>query len=484
MSMNRKQRRANKKPQRSAVDYYKAGNTAVKQRNYQNAFGLYVEAVERDPRNHRYILQLCSLLKNISFQKFNDKAKKVILKCLMTEKIEYQGLAQAWFSILLCDPTMGPFHDVMNGKKLDHKKLIPCLKDPYQIQGLQRLICLNPAFESALKLIKHDIHQGGHYPKPFVKALEIYCEQTEYVFCSQPEEKQLYPIDPDIETLSVPQGQISKTVRDQYEANPYPRWTSCDVWPAQHDPHKKPYNHLIAGCGTGYATCLTAIHSPQAQITAIDLSLTSLSYAKRKAEELGLSNIQFYQADILNLKKLDKKFAVIECSGVLHHMHDPEQGWQCLLEKLNPDGKMHIGLYSEIGRYDVIAARQLIAEKEFKPTHADIIAARQEIMTLPPDHPASGVTQRHDFYSTSSCRDLIFHVQEHCYTLEKLAQTLDKLNLVFEKFSFVNDFAEMAYRKKFPDDASMTNLENWAQFEKENPRTFRGMYQFWCSKKS
>jgi 2-polyprenyl-3-methyl-5-hydroxy-6-metoxy-1,4-benzoquinol methylase len=56
---------------------------------------------------------------------------------------------------------------------------------------------------------------------------------------------------------------------------------------------------------------------------AVDLSLASLAYAARMTERLGISNITYQQADILELSHLDLRFAQVECVGVLHHLDDP-----------------------------------------------------------------------------------------------------------------------------------------------------------------
>ena len=79
---------------------------------------------------------------------------------------------------------------------------------------------------------------------------------------------------------------------------------------------------------------------------------SSLSYAKRKTEELGLGNIEYVQADLLSLGTLPRTFDVIESSGVLHHLGDWAQGWRVLLSLLKPGGVMNVGLYSAIGRAD------------------------------------------------------------------------------------------------------------------------------------
>ena len=47
----------------------------------------------------------------------------------------------------------------------------------------------------------------------------------------------------------------------------------------------------------------------------------------------GIKNIEYLQGDILDLGKLQKKFDLIESSGVLHHMEDPFKGLKTTGEK-------------------------------------------------------------------------------------------------------------------------------------------------------
>ena len=114
-------------------------------------------------------------------------------------------------------------------------------------------------------------------------------------------------------------------------------------------------------------------------IVGIDLSLKSLSYAKRKVEELGLKNIDFLHADILQLKDLKKKFDVIESIGVLHHMHDPLQGLKILVDLLEPNGFLLIGLYSEKARQDVIKAKDFAKKNKFENSFSGIRSFREAI---------------------------------------------------------------------------------------------------------
>ena len=105
---------------------------------------------------------------------------------------------------------------------------------------------------------------------------------------------------------------------------------------------------LIAGCGTGRHSIAVARTYPDARILAIDISRASLAYARRKTREEGLSNIEYAQADILDLGTIARSFDRIEACGVLHHLADPRAGWRGLIGLLRPAGVMRVGLYGEL----------------------------------------------------------------------------------------------------------------------------------------
>ena len=75
------------------------------------------------------------------------------------------------------------------------------------------------------------------------------------------------------------------------------------------------------------------------------------------ANKLDVANVQFRQGDILALANLDKRFEIVECAGVLHHMADPIAGWRILVDLLQPHGLIRIGLYSARAR-DCLSAHE------------------------------------------------------------------------------------------------------------------------------
>lgn len=286
---------------------------------------------------------------------------------------------------------------------------------------------------------------------------------------------------------------VSSSVRDQYEQNPYPRWVIpprvSEAITVDQDLRSKFPNVsfralgdrasidvLIAGCGTGQHPIGLAQRYAGSSVLAIDLSLASLAYALRKTREIGLKNIEYAQADILQLGSLGRTFDLVDANGVLHHLEDPMAGWTVLLGLLRPNGLMRIGLYSELARRDVVAARAMIAERGFRATPEDIRRFRSDLTGLGP-----GVVKSLDFFSLSDCRDLLWHVQERRLTIPQIRAFLDANGLKFIGFE-LDARSARAYRARYPEDRSMADLGRWHTFETERPETFARMYQFWVQR--
>ena len=298
-------------------------------------------------------------------------------------------------------------------------------------------------------------------------------------------------------SLTPIEDDVSVLVRQQYEENPYPSWVRAapsDEWPsveayvrnmfplASFDVQGRPTSEiLVAGCGTGQQSVETAQRFPHAHVLAVDISLASLAYATMRAA--SVSNLDYAQADILQLGGIGRTFDLIEATGVLHHLGDPFAGWRVLLSILRPGGFMRLGLYSKLARGEVTAARDWIAHRGYRATTADIRRCRQALIAVEPRDSFASVTRSPDFATTSACRDLLFHVHEQQLTLIEIEQFLAAEDLRFLGFELEANVLEK-YRAHFPSDAAMTNLAQWDRFETQNPHTFGGMYQFWIQKQN
>ncbi|NDD27255.1 MAG: methyltransferase domain-containing protein [Proteobacteria bacterium] len=289
---------------------------------------------------------------------------------------------------------------------------------------------------------------------------------------------------------------VSREVRDQYEVHPYPRWLSLPQRPVA--PFRAMLQHscgyvdgeadnpstrvLSAGCGTGRVALTFATQIAGAEVLAVDLSRASLAYATEMAARLGIRNVDFRHGDILELAALSERFDVIDCVGVLHHLEDPMRGWRVLRERLVSRGFMRVGLYSRAARAGVNAARALATGIDATDT-ANIRRWRQAVLQLPEDDVARDVTKTQDFYVTSACRDLAFHVCEHQFDLPQIATMLAALDLELIGFEFTDPRVLATYHALFGDDASRVNLTFWEAFERLYPSTFLGMYTFWCRRR-
>jgi tetratricopeptide (TPR) repeat protein/SAM-dependent methyltransferase len=301
-----------------------------------------------------------------------------------------------------------------------------------------------------------------------------------------------------IPRLTTIEDSVSRLVQQQYEEHPYPKWIDPPLARKGFSligylRHQFPFksfsplnaggdiNILVAGCGTGQESVDTARQFPGAHVLAVDLSLSSLCYAKRKTHELGLANVEYAQGDIMQLGSIGRMFDAIVSVGVLHHLADPMAGWRQLLSILRPGGFMRLGFYSERARRSVVAARRFIAERGYDANAADIRRCRQDLRSWNNGRDFSQLVGFSDFFATSECRDLLFHVEEHRFVLPQIKEMLRMLNLDLVGFDLEPGVTKR-YQERFPDDNAKTNLDYWHDFETEYPNTFLSMYQFWVQK--
>jgi len=306
-----------------------------------------------------------------------------------------------------------------------------------------------------------------------------------------------------IPTLAPIADRTSLAVGAMYEANPFPRWMNLrrivpfDIraelsrrfeFAGPFPAFASPLRVLMPGAGTGQHPLTVAANYADVEVEAVDLSRASLGYGLVKAETLGVPNIHFAQADILDLPKLGSSWGHVESIGVLHHMENPRAGLEALVAVTVPGSFVRLGLYGERGRAVVVEARKAIAERGYAPDLAGLRAFRTDVLSgalgkrLQDELPHWS-----DFHSASLLRDLCFHVMEHRYDIAGIRKLVEGLPLRFLGFDFgfghaarrANDApATRAYAKRFPKETTFSDLANWEAVEKADPSLFDG-YQFW-----
>ncbi|MHB1204434.1 MAG: class I SAM-dependent methyltransferase, partial [Rhodospirillaceae bacterium] len=189
--------------------------------------------------------------------------------------------------------------------------------------------------------------------------------------------------------------------------------------------------------------------------------------------EHEIANLELFQADILQVAALGRTFDRIRCSGVLHHMKEPVMGLRALREVLRPGGAIRLMLYSKAARRATLAARALARELGVPPTFDGIRRFREVVAALPGDHPAHDVISSTDFYSISGTRDLIFHVQEHNYTIPEVAALVADAGLEIANFGYGGKPKARFEAMGFTDPS---DLAAWEKTEARFPSTFMNMY--------
>ncbi len=124
-----------------------------------------------------------------------------------------------------------------------------------------------------------------------------------------------------------------------YEAHPYPppvddldayrrawddarrRAESHLFWPAE--PYRDDRSILVAGCGTVQAAHY-ALRWPGARVVGIDVSANSIAHTRELKRRHALDNLELHQLAVENAAELGQTFEQVVCTGVLHHLSDPD----------------------------------------------------------------------------------------------------------------------------------------------------------------
>ena len=182
---------------------------------------------------------------------------------------------------------------------------------------------------------------------------------------------------------------------------------------------------LVAGGGTGDATIFLAeqLRATNAEIVHLDLSAASIALAQQRARIRKLTNIRWVQDSILDLPELDLGyFDYINCSGVLHHLADPDAGLRALKSVLAPQGAIALMVYGAIGRTGVYHMQQLLRLSNQGCGEADKIAQAREVLQALP--PGNWYRRAGDLYNDNDTDagifDSLLHSQDRAYTVEEI----------------------------------------------------------------
>jgi SAM-dependent methyltransferase len=240
-------------------------------------------------------------------------------------------------------------------------------------------------------------------------------------------------------------------VRAFYESHPYPapignldrhrdlyrnrdrrRALSLLQWPTEKQRANREI--LVAGCGTSQAA-IHALREPDARVTAIDISETSLRYTRDLQQKYGLQNLDLHRLAIEHVRELGQMFDQIVCTGVLHHLPDPDVGLQSLRSVLAPNGAMHLMVYAIYGRVGIYMMQEYCRLLGVGASEEELRDLGTTIGALSSDHPIAGVSRRaRDFRHPDALADALLHPQDRAYTVPQLYAWLERCGLLFGRW--------------------------------------------------
>jgi SAM-dependent methyltransferase len=240
-------------------------------------------------------------------------------------------------------------------------------------------------------------------------------------------------------------------VRDFYDRYPYPPpvenldsyrqlWLEPPkrradyhlFWPSTK--YREDFSILIAGCGTSQAA-RHAVRWPDATVTGIDVSMTSVRCTETLKRKHGLRNLRVHHLPIERAPELGTSFDQIVCTGVLHHLADPDAGLAALRDVLKPDGVMHVMVYAPYGRTGIYMLQEFCRRLHIRATDVGIRDVVAALRKLPRGHPLERLLQdAPDFRHEAALADALLHPQDRAYSVPQLFDFLEDGGLRFARW--------------------------------------------------
>lgn len=233
---------------------------------------------------------------------------------------------------------------------------------------------------------------------------------------------------------------VTQQVHAFYERHPYPppidslerhkaRWNDerrrADArlfWPGE--PYRDDRRILVAGCGTSQAAKY-ALAWPRAAITGIDVSTTSIERTEKLKHKYQLDNLEVRQLAVERAAELGQCFEHVVCTGVLHHLADPDAGLRALHDVLEPRGAMHLMVYAPYGRTGIYLLQDYCRRLGLGTSSKEIKDLADSLGALPPDHPLVPLLRNSpDFNDEAALADALLHPQDRAYSVPQLLDYL------------------------------------------------------------
>jgi len=303
-------------------------------------------------------------------------------------------------------------------------------------------------------------------------------------------------------------------VKWQYETFPYPERDPADeakrLMRTHHDQleslnhycfrGRRDFRHgfraLVAGGGTGDATVYLAqqLAGTDAAIVHLDVSAASIDVARRRTRQRGLEqDVSWIEGSLFDLPSFGlEPFDYVNCSGVLHHLDDPNEGLAALVSVLKDDGALGLMLYGRYGRLGVYPMQELMRLINRGEQHPQekVNNAKETFAALPISNvlkrmagamPDDGSMNDTEFY------DMFLHAKDRPFSVPEVYELLDSAGLHLIEFCSKNR-ALLDPRIAFPSGRLHERVSRLPRREQQAAaELFWGAvvrYDFWASRRS
>ncbi len=279
---------------------------------------------------------------------------------------------------------------------------------------------------------------------------------------------------------------VAEVVRDFYDRYPYPRPVdNLDTyrrlgqdrnrrradfhlyWPAR--AYREDFRILIAGCGTSQAT-KHALRWPTTHVTGIDFCATSVRHTQELKRKYNLDNLQVYQLPIERVNDLEMRFDQIICTGVLHHLADPDAGLKALHGVLAQDGTMHLMVYAPYGRTGIYMLQEFCRRIGIQATESGIRDLVALLKALPLGHPLENLLREApDFRQEAELADALLNPHERAYSILQFFELIQRAGFRFGRWvkqaPYLPNCGVFAHLRVYAQIARLPQPEQYAAVE-------------------
>lgn len=203
-------------------------------------------------------------------------------------------------------------------------------------------------------------------------------------------------------------------------------------WPEK--PFRAALDILVAGCGTWQAARY-ALLRPESHIAGIDVSPTSIEHTERLRQKYSLTNLGVRQLPLEHAGELQRRFDLIICTGVLHHLADPEAGLRALASILKPDGAMYLMVYAPYGRAGIYMLQEYCRRLGIGTSDRDIQELIGALERLPQAHPLVSVLRgSRDARNADALADALLNPRDRSYSVPQFLDFIDQSGLQLKRW--------------------------------------------------